>query len=191
MSEFSRDSSVGGDYDDFLRSAEWKKTRDAILERDNWTCKICGQRKDDKQLVVHHLAYTDDLCNPDYLITVCKVCHTQIHTLGKALYKRIWVSDGKIRQGIDLINEGLTEVIDEYVISRCAELSKSGDLRFFTGPIKTRPNLNNFIDRLLAADPYRYGERVVPSIARCIYPHGYARFMRYQDIRLKRKGGKS
>lgn len=53
----------------------------AVLERDNYTCRICGKRGGD--LVVHHLnGYNWDLenrVNPDNGITLCEKCHKGFH----------------------------------------------------------------------------------------------------------------
>lgn len=53
--------------------------REAILNRDSYTCKICGAKN--TRLEVHHIKYrsqggTDD---EDNLITLCESCHKKIH----------------------------------------------------------------------------------------------------------------
>jgi len=63
----------------------WEKTWDGLrsktLERDNYTCQVCGKRPPEVKLEVHHIlprkyGGNDDLSN---LITLCHDCHRKIH----------------------------------------------------------------------------------------------------------------
>jgi hypothetical protein len=54
-----------------------------VLERDNWTCQICGKTSKEAQLHVHHMdpvaqnpMFQNDM---DSCITLCKCCHTFVH----------------------------------------------------------------------------------------------------------------
>lgn len=64
-------------YKEHLADPRWQRKRLQILERDNWTCKLCGDTK--TQLHVHHKKYTGwkawEAIDED-LVTICKVCHT-------------------------------------------------------------------------------------------------------------------
>ncbi len=56
---------------------EWKKVREAILERDASRCTICGGTT---ALHIHHIDQdktNDDPCN---LLTLCEICHARVHT---------------------------------------------------------------------------------------------------------------
>jgi 5-methylcytosine-specific restriction endonuclease McrA len=58
---------------------EYSSRREAVLNRDNYTCQCCGKKR--VRLEVHHIIFrskggTDDENN---LITVCKGCHDAIH----------------------------------------------------------------------------------------------------------------
>lgn len=58
----------------------WKSLRTKILNRDNWTCKICGVRKKDlsgNALTVHHIIpyRISKNHNEKNLITLCRKCH--------------------------------------------------------------------------------------------------------------------
>jgi 5-methylcytosine-specific restriction endonuclease McrA len=58
---------------------EFSSRREAILNRDNYTCQICGKKN--IRLEVHHIIYrsqggTNDENN---LITLCEDCHNAIH----------------------------------------------------------------------------------------------------------------
>jgi 5-methylcytosine-specific restriction endonuclease McrA len=78
-------------YQDQLRSPEWKKRRKEILNRDNYTCLICHNNCG--KLHVHHSDYTNGLWaweyTDEYLLTVCEDCHEALHYF-KAEYKEIW-----------------------------------------------------------------------------------------------------
>lgn len=68
-------------YKEQLKSPKWQKRRLEIMNRDNFTCQICGAK--DKQLHVHHTTYIPGCDIWDYfdnhLITVCEECHTREH----------------------------------------------------------------------------------------------------------------
>lgn len=66
-------------YNEFLKSAYWKKVRLLVLKRDNNHCRSCGSSIN---LHIHHLTYEHhlkELNNLDDLITLCKECHNEIH----------------------------------------------------------------------------------------------------------------
>ena len=57
---------------------DWTRTlRISIRERDDYTCKICGEKQGDSAFAVHHIDYDKNNCNPDNLITLCKPCHAK------------------------------------------------------------------------------------------------------------------
>lgn len=69
-------------YQEYLRSDEWKKKRDRIIERDGF-CLICSSTK---KLRVHHNTYDrcdwiNGECNElqKDLITICDQCHKKFH----------------------------------------------------------------------------------------------------------------
>ena len=58
--------------------------RQMVLERDNWTCQICGKTIAEIQLHVHHMdpvaqnpMFQNDM---DSCITLCKECHKMVHS---------------------------------------------------------------------------------------------------------------
>ena len=77
-------------YENYLKSDEWKVKRQQTLERDSFTCQVCGAKDN---LRVHHKTYAN-VCTPanvynerpDDLITVCDKCHEDIHKLGKIFW---------------------------------------------------------------------------------------------------------
>jgi len=53
-------------------SMDWTRTlKQAIRERDNHTCRLCGKPGKD----VHHIDYNKKHCDPKNLITLCRSCH--------------------------------------------------------------------------------------------------------------------
>nr|DAI47217.1 MAG TPA: NinG recombination protein [Caudoviricetes sp.] len=70
-------------YNEQIKSPHWQKRRLQILQRDNFTCQICGSTE--KTLHVHHLCYRKDAKIWDYpdntLITLCEDCHRMEHKM--------------------------------------------------------------------------------------------------------------
>jgi hypothetical protein len=70
-------------YAELLKDPRWQKKRLEIMERDEWTCKTCGDTK--ATLTVHHKSYrmvdgkfVDIWDYPDEdLITLCEECHSK------------------------------------------------------------------------------------------------------------------
>ena len=72
-------------YTEKLSDLKWKRKREKILERDNYTCQYCGSHNN---LQVHHKyymkypngSYADPWDYPDdKLITLCETCHKEWH----------------------------------------------------------------------------------------------------------------
>lgn len=70
-------------YSEQIKSPKWQKRRLDILNRDNFTCQICGCK--DKTLHVHHTIYIPGRNIWEYednqLVTLCEDCHSEEHTL--------------------------------------------------------------------------------------------------------------
>jgi hypothetical protein len=64
-------------YSDKLKDPRWQRKRLEIMERDQFTCVLCGSKT--KSLNVHHIAYhrNEDpwMTNRNLLITMCEDCH--------------------------------------------------------------------------------------------------------------------
>lgn len=67
-------------YSEKLKDPRWQKKRLKILERDDFTCKVCGSIE--KTLHVHHIFYLarkNPWEYPDcFLVTACEDCHINI-----------------------------------------------------------------------------------------------------------------
>lgn len=66
------------DYLEKLKDPRWQKKRLEIFQRDNWSCKSCGNK--DKPLHIHHLFYFKDKepweVEDGFLLTLCEECHS-------------------------------------------------------------------------------------------------------------------
>lgn len=71
-------------YQEQIKHPKWQKKRLEIMQRDNFTCQICGA--EDKTLNVHHRLYwnTHIWEYPNSIfITLCEDCHNISHTSKK------------------------------------------------------------------------------------------------------------
>lgn len=79
------------DYKEQIKSPEWQKRRLEIMQKDNFTCQICG--RSDKTLNVHHLIYRVSSKIHEYtdkeLITLCEDCHNKEHNYEKGILSLI------------------------------------------------------------------------------------------------------
>lgn len=64
-------------YSELLLDPRWQKKRLQILERDQWTCRVCGDKT--KTLHVHHTLYKRGVdpwdADDKTLVTLCSACH--------------------------------------------------------------------------------------------------------------------
>lgn len=71
-------------YTEQLKDPRWQKKRLDILNRDSFTCQLCGDTK--TFLHVHHMIYSSGNAwdiNNKHLITCCEKCHTFIEYVKK------------------------------------------------------------------------------------------------------------
>ena len=85
-------------YSDLLKDPRWQKKRLQIMQRDNFQCQVCGDKK--STLNVHHVEYGKTPWDVDDkgLITLCDKCHNEIHSVGS-----IEIIDGGILSPYDFI----------------------------------------------------------------------------------------
>lgn len=74
------------EYKKLLLNPKWQKKRLEILQRDNFSCVVCGNGIDtDTQVHVHHLSYRKGCMPWEYDINnmrvLCQKCHQRIHHL--------------------------------------------------------------------------------------------------------------
>ncbi len=82
LSYFTTMSNPKEDYAKKLKHPKWQKKRLQILNRDKFTCKLCGDTE--TTLHVHH-KYYEDGCDPwEYpntaLVTLCEHCHVEVES---------------------------------------------------------------------------------------------------------------
>lgn len=74
-----------------LKDPRWQKRRLEIPSRDNFTCRLCGDKT--TELHVHHAYYERGYEPWDYpddmLITFCEPCHDQVTELVKSLSRGV------------------------------------------------------------------------------------------------------
>lgn len=58
---------------------KWNKIRKSIIERDNYSCRICNK---DYELHVHHIDYNRMNNSTSNLVTLCEPCHRAVHREG-------------------------------------------------------------------------------------------------------------
>lgn len=94
-------------YGQKLRDPRWQKMRLTILQRDDFTCRFCGDKE--TELHVHHEEYSGDPWEADEskMKTVCKVCHKVIEDFKKEF-------PGKKHGFTKIIKEGVDFLIDLY-----------------------------------------------------------------------------
>jgi len=69
--------------DDDPYSSEFKKIREQIRKRDNYTCQNCGMTEEEHLIVIgtnlpiHHIDYTKQNCKENNLITLCNSCNVR------------------------------------------------------------------------------------------------------------------
>lgn len=74
---------VTSEHDKIRRTGEYKQWRNAVYERDYWTCQKCGKHCDAKDIAAHHIKSFADY--PQYRfdinngITYCRGCHLALH----------------------------------------------------------------------------------------------------------------
>lgn len=60
------------EYQQYMRSPEWRRLRQRILERDAYTCAFCGEPADS----VHHLHYRNFGCEREQdVVATCRECN--------------------------------------------------------------------------------------------------------------------
>ena len=72
------------EYKKLLLNPKWQKKRLEILQRDNFSCVVCGNGIDtDTQVHVHHLSYGKGCMPWEYdnsnFVTLCEQCHSDVH----------------------------------------------------------------------------------------------------------------
>ena len=63
-------------YNEFLKTDEWKQIAQMVKERDCHKCVICGSTEN---LNAHHIGYDGDRMDENDIVTLCNRCHECLH----------------------------------------------------------------------------------------------------------------
>lgn len=63
-------------YNEFLKTDEWKQIAQMVKERDGNKCVICGSTEN---LNAHHIGYDGDRMDENDIVTLCNRCHECLH----------------------------------------------------------------------------------------------------------------
>lgn len=94
-------------YSEKLRNPKWQKRRLEILNRDHFTCRLCGDKE--RTLHVHHIRYDRGADPWDYpdntLVTVCEACHEElsISKFGDFIEQSLIVGGARMRHLFNLM----------------------------------------------------------------------------------------
>ena len=62
---------------------KYKKWRDAVYKRDNWTCRRCNTKCGSRTIVAHHIKSFEEYSELRYSVenglTLCRKCHKKLH----------------------------------------------------------------------------------------------------------------
>lgn len=108
---------TGIDYQEYLKSDEWNKIKQNVLEKANFKCEYCGN----DAYAVHHIKYPKDKKEIfDNLVAVCRRCHSLNHGIHSEIKKlekseRIIGKNNKIFLPNDILEYLTTFSIDNVV----------------------------------------------------------------------------
>ena len=129
MTDATMEKKERQDYSELLKDPRWQKRRLEILNRDNWTCQICGAK--DKMLHVHHTCYEKGKKPWEYpdkiLITLCEECHKNEDRCKKYIqdHLRYFAKDGitnyELSELLELVHIVMVGQHDNHYISRLYE----------------------------------------------------------------------
>ena len=76
-------------YQEKLKSPHWQRKRLEILQRDKFSCTLCGDTE--TQLHIHHEKYSGEPWDipSEHLKTVCGDCHSICHELEEYQIKKV------------------------------------------------------------------------------------------------------
>jgi 5-methylcytosine-specific restriction enzyme A len=79
----------------YRRTKEWKAKRQAVLERDEFVCKICNKKNKSKNLQIHHINESKykDSDEINFLVTLCKACHQEVERWVRKLNSKTYRSN--------------------------------------------------------------------------------------------------
>lgn len=105
------------DYKELLKDGRWQVKKTQIMQRDNFTCRMCGAKAaDGTTLNVHHIQYRRGAKPWEYddneLITLCENCHKTQHDDIKSHVYNLKIGDFIEYCHSDFTNSGVVYDID-------------------------------------------------------------------------------
>lgn len=92
-------------YNEFLKTEEWKQIAQMVKERDGHKCVICGSTEN---LNAHHIGYEGDCLDENDIVTLCNRCHECLHDGIKKM--REAVSGGVYK----MLSEKLSDIVLDF-----------------------------------------------------------------------------
>lgn len=123
-------------------SAEWKRIRKIVMERDNWTCVCCDHRAL-KWMNAHHVAESNDH-SPSNLVPVCVACHAVLH-IGRSLAEgivEVWKCEISQFEVVQRTREGIRQGLS------LAEIKKELPISPGHYPPRSVAYANDLIDKI-------------------------------------------
>lgn len=77
-------------------SSEWREVRNAVLQRDGFTCRGCGHRAFTRMMIHHIKPGSDDGIRN--LVTLCVACHAVLHVGMSLQYRAVEIWESAIDQ---------------------------------------------------------------------------------------------
>jgi hypothetical protein len=103
-------------YNERLRDPRWQQLRLAVMNRDHWACRHCGNTA--TTLNVHHTVYAKEPweVDSDSLVTLCEPCHEEVTRLGwVAAEEASPLAVARAKRGVEVIEKG---TLDPYRFAR-------------------------------------------------------------------------
>lgn len=92
-------------YNEFLKTEEWKQIAQMVKERDGYKCVICGSTEN---LNAHHIGYDGDCLDENDIVTLCNRCHECLHDGIETM--RDAVSDGVYK----MLSDKLSDIVLDF-----------------------------------------------------------------------------
>lgn len=144
------------DYKEQLKDGRWQLKRSKIMERDKFSCRVCGSKAiEGYTLNVHHINYKKGHTPWEYedneLITLCEKCHQAHHAQNNISIFDIKVGTKVHFYHSDYVDYGIIYYLDlEKLEGRIACIDDGGDYStFYLLPLNIRQDgsLSTYQDR--------------------------------------------
>lgn len=137
-------------YQQQLKSPKWQRKRLDILNRDEWSCKFCGDKE--TLLHVHHKSYEWGKkpweYEEDNFISLCEDCHDILEWQKKHEYTVIGCTALRTKDGVKSHIVATTKDLDVFIFYKHPS-NKDGDVNgkelMVAFPFKIYTQIDNFL----------------------------------------------